>query len=234
MDDIIITGSNGRINNNIPKKLFRLSTENKNLLAKAGSLYYGTGETEEVTITTVDDAGNAVEQTYQIPITKAVEPPDGGIKNDAVYGIKFVYNTTNQIITSAKLVEAAASSTIFPIIGGSMHWASEISGDTEAWENHYYDGSDEYNVQTVAFTYNTTTAYKGMYWFSGNGTSYELYYMAGSSPVRESDTLVANYDGDGGTWNWAASDYQTATLSFAVQAVSKGFYNYVAQYMVMA
>ena len=225
----IITDSNGRINNNIPKKLFRLSTENKNLLAKAGSLYYGTGETEEVTITT-----NNGTQSYQIHVTKAIEPPEGGIKNGVLYGIKFVYNTTNQIITSAKLVEAAAPSTTFPIIGGSMHWASEISGDTEAWENHYYDGSDEYNVQTVAFTYNTTTAYKGMYWFSGNGTSYELYYMAGSSPVRESDTLVANYDGDDGTWNWAASDYQTATLSFAAQAVSKGFYNYVAQYMVMA
>ena len=221
----IITDSNGRINNNIPKKLFRLSTENKNLLAKAGSLYYGTGETEEVTITT-----NNGTQSYQIPVTKAIEPPIGGIKNDAFYGIKFVYNTTNQIITSAKLVEVA----VLPIVGGSWHWASEISGDTEAWENHYYDGSDEYNVQTVAFTYNTTTAYKGMYWFSGNGTSYELYYMAGSSPVRESDTLVANYDGDDGTWNWTASDYQTATLSFAAQAVSKGFYNYVAQYMVMA
>ena len=163
-----ITDSNGRINNNLPKRIFRESAENKNLLAKAGSLYYGTGETEEVTITLADKST----QTYQIPITKAVEPPIGGIKNDAVYGIKFVYNTT--------------------------------------------------------------TAYKGMYWFSGNGTSYELYYMAGSSPVRESDTLVANYDGDDGTWNWAASDYQTATLSFAAQAVSKGFYNYVAQYMVMA
>ena len=227
---IDITDSNGRINNNLPKRIFRESAENKNLLAKAGSLYYGTGETETVTIKLADGS----DQTYQIPITKAVEPPIGGIKNDAVYGIKFVYNTTNQIITSAKLVEVAAPSTTFPIVGGSMHWASEISGDTEAWENHYYDGSDEYNVQTVAFTYNTTTAYKGMYWFSGNGTSYELYYMAGSSPVRESDTLVANYDGDNGTWNWAASDYQTATLSFAAQAVSKGFYNYVAQYMVMA
>ena len=226
---IDITDSNGRINNNLPKRIFRESTENKNLLAKAGSLYYGTGETEEVTITT--DNGT---QSCQIPVTKAIEPPKGGIKNGVLYGIKFVYNTTNQIITSAKLVEVAAPSTTFPIVGGSMHWASEISGDTEAWENHYYDGSDEYNVQTVAFTYNTTTAYKGMYWFSGNGTSYELYYMAGSSPVRESDTLVANYDGDDRTWNWTASDYQTATLSFAAQAVSKGFYNYVAQYMVMA
>ena len=226
----IITDSNGRINNNIPKKLFRLSTENKNLLAKAGSLYYGTGEAETVKIKLADGSV----QEYQIPITKAVEPPIGGIKNGVLYGIKFVYNITNQIITSAKLVEAAAPSTTFPIIGGSMHWASEISGDTEAWENHYYDGSDEYNVQTVAFTYNTTTAYKGMYWFSGNGTSYELYYMAGSSPVRESDTLVANYDNADEIWNWTASDYQTATLSFAAQAVSKGFYNYVAQYMVMA
>ena len=226
---IDITDSNGRINNNLPKRIFRESTENKNLLAKAGSLYYGTGETEEVTITT--DNGT---QSCQIPVTKAIEPPEGGIKNGVLYGIKFVYNTTNQIITSAKLVEVAAPSPAFPIIVGSMHWASEISGDTEAWENHYYDGSDEYNVQTVAFTYNTTTAYKGMYWFSGNGTSYELYYMAGSSPVRESDTLVANYDGDDGTWNWTASDYQTATLSFAAQVVSKGFYNYVAQYMVMA
>ena len=226
----IITDSNGRINNNIPKKLFRLSTENKNLLAKAGSLYHGTGEAETVKIKLADDSV----QEYQIPITKAVEPPIGGIKNDAVYGIKFVYNTTNQIITSAKLVEIAAPSTTFPIVGGSMHWASEISGDTEAWENHYYDGSNEYNVQTVAFTYNTTIAYKGMYWFSENGTSYELYYMVGNSPDIEYDTLVADYDDADEIWNWTASDYQTATLSFAVQAVSKGFYNYVAQYMVMA
>lgn len=224
----IITGSNGRINNNIPKKLFRMSTENKNLLAKAGSLYYGTGEMEEVTITTDDGA-----QTYQIPVTKAVESPDGGIKNGVLYGINFVYNTTNQIITSAKLVEVAAPSVTFPIVGGSMHWASEMSGDTEAWENHYYDGSNEYNVQTVAFTYNTTTAYKGMYWFSADGTSYNLYYMEGSSPNRDSDVLVANYDNAEETWNWAASDYQTATLSFAAQVVSKGFYNYVAQYMII-
>lgn len=224
----IITGSNGRINNNIPKKLFRLSAENKNLLAQSGSLYYGTGETEEVTITT--DNGT---QTYQIPVTKAVEPPDGGIKNGVPYGINFVYNTTNQIITSAKLVEVTAPSVTFSIVGGSMHWASEMSGDTEVWENHYYDGSNEYNVQTVAFTYNTTTAYKGMYWFSADGTSYNLYYMEGSSPNRDSDTLVANYDNVDGTWNWTASDYQTATLSFAAQAVSKGFYNYVAQYMII-
>lgn len=225
-----ITDSNGRINNNLPKRIFRESAENKNLLAKAGSLYYGTGETETVTI----KLSEGPDQEYKIPITKAVEPPNGGIKNDAFYGIKFVYNTTNQIITSAKLVEVAAPSTTFPIVGGSMHWASEMSGDTGAWENHYYDGSNEYNVQTVAFTYNTTTAYKGMYWFSENGTSYELYYMAGSSPNRESDTLVANYDNADVTWNWTASDYQTATLSFAAQAVSKGFYNYVAQYMVIA
>ena len=225
-----ITDSNGRINNNLPKRIFRESAENKNLLAKAGSLYYGTGETETVKIKLADDSV----QEYQIPITKAVEPPIGGIKNDAVYGIKFVYNTTNQIITSAKLVEIAAPSTTFPIVGGSMHWASEISGDTEAWENHYYDGSNEYNVQTVAFTYNTTIAYKGMYWFSENGTSYELYYMVGNSPDIEYDTLVADYDDADEIWNWTASDYQTATLSFAVQAVSKGFYNYVAQYMVMA
>lgn len=228
-----ITDSNGRINNHLPKRIFRESAENKNLLAKAGSLYYGTGETETVTIKLAD---NSVLK-YQIPITKAVEPPIGGIKNDAVYGIKFVYNTTNQTITSAKLVEVAAPSITFPVVGGSMHWASEISGDTEAWENHYYDGSNEYNVQTIAFTifmHNTTTAYKGMYWFSENGTSYELYYMAGNSPDIESDELVAHYDNADETWNWTVSDYQTATLSFAAQAVSKGFYNYVSQYMVIA
>lgn len=225
----IITDSNGRINNNIPKKLFRLSTENKNLLAKAGSLYYGTGETEEVTITTENGT-----QSYQIPVTKAIEPPEGGIKNGVLYGINFVYNTTNQTITSARFVQIAAPTPVFPLVGGKTHWVSDMSGETETWEKE--DGA--YNIQTVNFTFGYNQEnYQGMYWYDADGTTYQLWYMKGTTPNpdpehTDQDILIASY-GDG-LWAWENAAYQTATLSFATQVVSKGFYNYVSQYMTMA
>lgn len=190
----IITDSNGRINNNIPKKLFRLSTENKNLLAKAGSLYYGTGETEEVTITT-----NNGTQSYQIPVTKAIEPPEGGIKNDAVYGIRF-YVRGDQTVATAQMME--------------IPFTPSVSG-TYVWNDHLSESS--WTIQNVNFV-STSVEYTAIKW-----ESYTLYYIpaVGDDPVQ-----VYHYDEAAGSTSgvWEDPGYKTINFSTTPQLVSKAFY----------
>lgn len=107
-----LTNNNGAIEANIPAKLMRMSIENKNLLSKAGSMYYGTGEVNTVYINYIkkDDNNNDVEEkvSYSIPVTKAVEPPAGGIKNGEIYGIKF-FISSDGTISRAILVPVTAS-----------------------------------------------------------------------------------------------------------------------------
>lgn len=202
----IITVSNGRINNNIPKKLFRLSTENKNLLAKAGSLYYGTGETEEVTITTVDDAGNPVEQTFQIPITKAVEPPDGGIKNDVYYGIKF-YVRNDQTIATAQMMEIPFT----PLVSGVYLW------------NNYLSEPSNWSMQYVNFVSTPTTSVASVKCTAIQWDTYKLYYIpeVGDDPIQ-----VYSYDEGEGPESgvWVDPGYKTINFSTTPQLVSKAFY----------
>ena len=194
-DIITITGSNGRINNNIPKKLFRLSTENKNLLAKAGSLYYGTGETETVTIKMADNS----EQTFQIPITKAVEPPIGGIKNDAVYGIRFDVRG-DQIVATAQMME--------------IPFTPSVSG-IYVWNDHLSESS--WTIQNVNFV-STSVKYTAIKW-----ESYALYYIpaVGDDPVQ-----VYHYDEAEGSTSgvWEDPGYKTINFSTTPQLVSKAFY----------
>lgn len=64
------------IPNNIAARAFRMSTENKNLLAAKGAMYVGTGEYEIITVTTA--TGDA---SYTIYKTEAIEPP----KTDGTY-----------------------------------------------------------------------------------------------------------------------------------------------------
>ena len=228
MADIITDIDGSSIKNGLPKQIFRMSTENKNLLAKAGSLYYGTGKTTEVDIETTD-GDKKITTTYQIPITKAVEPPAGGVKSGATYGIQF--STSQGVVVRAQLIDSPPP--VFPLVGGRMRWIANISDLGGKWEKQYQDDSGEYNLQTVGFTCGEIT-YKGIYWFSEDGTSYRLYYMTGAIPdPDDNDVWVADYDSVDYIWNWDPA-YQTRPLNFTVQAVSKGFYNYAAQYMVAA
>ena len=196
---IDITDSNGRINNNLPKRIFRESAENKNLLAKAGSLYYGTGETEEVTIKLADGP----DQKYQIPITKAVEPPEGGIKDDAVYGIRF-YVRGDQTVATAQMMEIPFT----PSVSGTYVW------------NNYLSEPSNWSIQNVNFESNSTpcTAIK---W-----DTYKLYYTSESE-----DILVYEYDeGQGAeSGTWIRENYKTINFSTTPQLVSKAFYfNFIA------
>ena len=197
----IITGSNGRINNNIPKKLFRLSTENKNLLAKAGSLYYGTGETEEVTITTENGT-----QSYQIPVTKAIEPPNGGIKNDAYYGIKF-YVRNDQTIATAQMTEIPFT----PLVVGVYLW------------NNYLSESSSWSMQDVNFVSASTTSVASVKCTAIKWDAYKLYYIpeVGDDPIQ-----VYSYDeGEGPeSGTWVDPGYKTINFSTTPQLVSKAFY----------
>lgn len=188
-----ITDSNGRINNNLPKRIFRESAENKNLLAKAGSLYYGTGDTETVTIKLADGS----DQTYQIPITKAVEPPIGGIKNDVFYGIRFDVRD-NQTVATAQMIE------IMPLVAGTYVW------------NDYLSEPSKWSLQHVNFESDSTpcTAIK---W-----DTYKLYYTSGSE-----DILVYSYDeGEGPeSGTWIHENYKTITFPTTPQRVSPAFYS---------
>jgi hypothetical protein len=103
-----LTNNDGAIEANIPAKLMRMSIENKNLLSKAGSMYYGTGAVNTVYIKYIDSEGKAQQKSYNIPITKAVEPPAGGIKNGETYGIKF-FISSDGTISRAILVPVTAS-----------------------------------------------------------------------------------------------------------------------------
>lgn len=197
----IITSSNGRINNNIPKKLFRVSTENKNLLAQAGSLYYGTGETEVVTI----EADNGT-QTYQIPVTKAVEPPDGGIKNDAVYGIKF-YVRNNQTIATAQMIEIPYT----PSVAGIYLW------------NNYLSEPSNWSMQYVNFVSTSTTSVASVKYTAIKWEAYTLYYVP---EVGDEPTRVYYYDESEGPKSgiWVDPGYKTINFSTTPQLVSKAFY----------
>lgn len=198
----IITDSNGRINNNIPKKLFRLSTENKNLLAKAGSLYYGTGETETVTIKMADNS----EQTLQIPITKAVEPPNGGIKNDVYYGIKF-YVRNNRTIESAQMIEIPLT----PLVVGVYLW------------NNYLSEPSNWSMQYVNFVSTPTTSVASVKCTAIKWDAYKLYYIpeVGDDPIQ-----VYSYDEGEGPESgvWVDPGYKTINFSTTPQLVSKAFY----------
>lgn len=198
----IITGSNGRINNNIPKKLFRLSTENKNLLAKAGSLYYGTGETETVTIKMADNS----EQTYQIPITKAVEPPKGGIKNDAYYGIKFDVRN-DQTIATAQMIAIPST----PLVVGVYLW------------NDYLSEPSNWSMQDVNFV-STTTSGASVKCTAIQWDTYKLYYIPEDAP--DNPIQVYSYDEGEGPESgiWENPGYKTINFSTTPQLVSEAFY----------
>lgn len=83
-----LTNEPGCIAGNLPQKLMRVAMENKGLLEKAGSLYCGTGKVNSVTIEN---------ERYDIPVTIAVEPPEGGVKSDTTYGIQFMLDENEKV-----------------------------------------------------------------------------------------------------------------------------------------
>lgn len=93
----------GCIAGNLPLKVMRVAMENKGLLNEAGALYCGTGKVNTVTLNVLSGDGTTTETvTYNIPETIAVNPPDGGVIDGVVYGIKFT--VTDKKVESAVLV----------------------------------------------------------------------------------------------------------------------------------
>lgn len=87
----------------LPTKAMRIAMENKGLLSKAGALYCGTGKVNTVTLNVLSENGTIAETvTYNVPVTIAVNPPQGGVKNGVTYGIQFSVIDNN--VTSAVLV----------------------------------------------------------------------------------------------------------------------------------
>ena len=83
-----LTNEPGCIAGSLPLKLMRIAMENKGLLEKAGSLYCGTGKVNSVTIEN---------ERYDIPVTIAVEPPEGGVKSNTTYGIQFMLDGNEKV-----------------------------------------------------------------------------------------------------------------------------------------
>ena len=103
----ITSGSNdelGCIASGLALRAMRLAMENKDLLAEAGSMYVGTGETNTINITMED---GTVEQ-FKVPRTIAVKPPSQLI-NGATYGIKLTVDD-NKIVTGADLIQISTGS----------------------------------------------------------------------------------------------------------------------------
>lgn len=97
------TNELGCIADSLPLKVMRIAMENKGLLGNAGALYCGTGKVNTVTLNVLSEDGSTTETvTYNVPITIAVDPPQGGVKNGVTYGIQF--SVINNNVTSAVLV----------------------------------------------------------------------------------------------------------------------------------
>lgn len=93
----------GCIAGNLPYKVMRVAMENKGLLGQAGALYCGTGKVNTVTLDVLSEDGSTTETvTYSVPITIAVNPPQGGVQNGVTYGIKFTVSDNK--VNSAILV----------------------------------------------------------------------------------------------------------------------------------
>lgn len=97
------TNESGCIAGSLPLKAMRVAMENKGILGNAGALYCGTGKVNTVTLDVLSEDGSTTETvTYNVPITIAVNPPQGGVQNGVTYGIKFT--VSNNKVDSAVLV----------------------------------------------------------------------------------------------------------------------------------
>lgn len=65
------TNEEGCMQNNLPFRAVRVGMETKGLLANAGDMYIGTGQIQQVTVTTADN----VIHTYEIPVTTKLDGP---------------------------------------------------------------------------------------------------------------------------------------------------------------
>ena len=95
----------GCIAGNLPLKVMRVAMENKGLLEKAGSLYCGTGKVNSVTIEN---------ERYDVPVTIAVEPPEGGVKSSTTYGIQFILDGNEKVAGAIMQPSGSAGGSIGP------------------------------------------------------------------------------------------------------------------------
>lgn len=95
----------GCIAGNLPFKVMRVAMENKGLLKKAGSLYCGTGKVNSVTIEN---------EEYDVPVTIAVEPPEGGVKSNTTYGIQFMLGENEEVAGAIMQPSGSAGGSIGP------------------------------------------------------------------------------------------------------------------------
>lgn len=95
----------GCIAGELPLKVMRVAMENKGLLKKAGSLYCGTGKVNSVTIEN---------ERYNVPVTIAVEPPEGGVKSNTTYGIQFMLGENEEVAGAIMQPSGSAGGSIGP------------------------------------------------------------------------------------------------------------------------
>lgn len=95
----------GCIADSLPLKLMRVAMENKGLLEKAGSLYCGTGKVNSVAIEN---------ERYDVPVTIAVEPPEGGVKSNTTYGIQFMLDENEKVAGAIMQPSGSAGGSIGP------------------------------------------------------------------------------------------------------------------------
>ena len=95
----------GCIAGSLPLKLMRVAIENKGLLEKAGSLYCGTGKVNSVAIEN---------ERYDVPVTIAVEPPEGGVKSNTTYGIQFMLDDNEKVASAIMQPSGSAGGSIGP------------------------------------------------------------------------------------------------------------------------
>lgn len=70
-----VANESGALKNGLPGQIMRVALENKGLLSARGSMYVGTGSTNNITIQTQN--GESVQ--YSIPETEAAVPMDDGV-----------------------------------------------------------------------------------------------------------------------------------------------------------
>ena len=181
------TNEPGCIAGSLPLKLMRIAMENKGLLEKAGSLYCGTGKVNSVTIEN---------EKYDIPVTIAVEPPEGGVKSDTTYGIQFMLDGNEKVAGAIMQPSGSGGGSIGPT---GPQGPKGDKGDTGPQGPQGQPGKDGFTPTGGAIVpnhvaYDTTNGvqFTGPLSLQGTPASIPNLPFTATLPIRPGKNIVIN------------------------------------------
>jgi hypothetical protein len=177
----------GCIAGSLPLKLMRIAMENKGLLEKAGSLYCGTGKVNSVAIEN---------ERYDVPVTIAVEPPEGGVKSNTTYGIQFMLDDNEKVASAIMQPSGSAGGSIGPT---GPQGPKGDKGDTGPQGPQGQPGKDGFTPTGGAIVpnhvaYDTTNGvqFTGPLSLQGTPASIPNLPFTATLPIRPGKNIVIN------------------------------------------